>query len=73
MPEIEFGRIGKMTEPDGDFTFMVLSEDPNLSFYVNPVASVLILSGDVLWEGRHMRFGDIGPVAVRRGEIEWLE
>jgi hypothetical protein len=75
MPEIEFGRIGRMKGTLGDFTFMVLCEslDPALRMSKDPCADVIILCGEIPFGGRMQRFGDIGPVAVARDEIEWLE
>jgi hypothetical protein len=75
MPEIEFGRIGRMKGAPGDFTFMVLCEslNPALRMPKNPCADVIILSGEVLFNGWMQRLGDIGPVAIAREDIEWLE
>ena len=71
---LEFGSIGRMKGVTGDFTFMVLCEalNPNLRMPRNQVAEVIILSGNVPYDGAIRGFGDTGPVAVGREEIEWL-
>jgi len=73
MPEIEFGRIGKLDlKPpwgNGPLIFMVICPRPDN----RKIDQVIILDGEVLFEGRWHRLGDIGPVSPLRDEIEWLE
>jgi len=74
MPEIEFGRIGKLDlkPPWGNrpLIFMVICARREMG---SKIAEVVILDGEVLFEGRWHRLGDIGPVSPLRDEIEWLE
>jgi hypothetical protein len=73
MSEIEFGRVGKWLDKSRSehFVFMVICRNPELP--MKAVADVLILNGEVFYNGRWQLEGDIGPVALDRHEIEWLE